>query len=282
MRRHGLTTGAISLAAALLAAVTICAQVIAAPKVNLVQRTTITLKIRPLTATPKAEPVAGAFSLEVEQGGSEEVAFQLLWPDSGSTSSVRILASETVPSGDMTHAVEIQGELTLPGGRLVQSRQTLEFRNRTTALFELFSSGGQSLILAIEAETSIETVASLTPTVGEPLLFKLEIQRVEGKRAIPLETNLLHTFIGEAVSYSFRLGSSPESDSALISLEPTRLLGGIAEIDLEITGTLPGDDGPVVLGKRERWLASSGAVTSLSFTTGEPASGYRFLVTASF
>jgi hypothetical protein len=266
---------------ALLAALAATAD--AAPKVDLVKETTITLKVRPLTAEPRGEPEGGAFSVELDGGNAVELAFDLLWPDSGSTSAVVLSAAETMPRGDMAHAVELHGALTLPGGEVVRSHRQFEFDDGgATALFELHSDGERNLILAVEAETSTETIVAGRPTVGRPVLFRLEIQRLEGERAIPLESNLMHTFIGQAVSYSFRLGGDPDSDSALVTIEPARLLGEIAELNLEVSGTLPGGEGPVVLGKRERWLASRGAATSLSFTTGEPASGYRFVVTARF
>ncbi len=254
----------------------------AAPKVDLVQQTTVALKVRPLTAALKSEPEGGAFSMELDGGNVVELAFELLWPEAGSTSSIVLRAAETIPRGDAAHAVELRSELTLPGGKLVRSHKQLEFDTAATALFELASRGGRPLILAIEAETSTETVVAGRPTVGRPVLFRLEVQRLEGERTIPLESNLLHTFIGQAVTYSFRLGGDPESDSALVTLEPARLLGEIAEINLEVSGTLPGEEGPVMLAKRERWLASRGAATSLSFTSGEPAAGYRFVVTARF
>lgn len=275
MRYRSLTAGMMLLAA-------LCGPAHAAPKVDLVQQTTITLNVRPLTAAPRSEPAGGAFSVELQGSDAVELAFELHWPEADSTSALVLRAAETVPRGDMAHAVEVHGELTLPGGKVVRSRKQFEFDGDATVLFELFNDGGRPLIVVIEAETSTETVVAARPTVGRPVLFRLEIQRLEGDTAIPLESNLLHAFFGQAVSYSFRLGSDPKSDSALVTLEPARLLGEIAEINLEVSGTLPGGEGPVVLGKRERWLASRGAATSLSFTTGEPASGYRFVVTARF
>jgi hypothetical protein len=275
MRYRSLTAGVALLAA-------LCGPADAAPKIDLVQETTVILKVRPLTAAPGSEPAGGAFSMELDGDDGVELAFELLWPEGGSTSSLVLRAAEAVPRGDMAHAVELQSELTLPGGRVVRSRKQFEFDSGATTLFELSNEGGRPLIVAIEAETSTATVVAEKPTVGRPVLFRLEIQRLEGDRAIPLESNLLHTFIGQAVTYSFRLGGDPESDSALVTLEPSRLLGEIAEINLEVSGTLPGNEGPVVLGKRERWLASRGAATSLSFTAGEPAAGYRFVVTARF
>jgi hypothetical protein len=275
MRGSILTAGV-----ALLAAV--CAQAHAAPKIDFVRHTTITLKVRPLTASPKTEPTGGAFSMVLDKADGAELELELLWPEDDSISSLVLRAVEAVPRGDMTHAVELHGKLTLPGGKVVRSRKQFEFDGGATTLFELSSEGGRPLIVAIEAETLTETTVAGKPTVGSPVLFRLEIQRLEGDRAIPLESNLLNTFIGQAISYSFRLGSDPESDSALVTLEPTRLLGGIAEINIEISGTLPGDEGPVVLGKRERWLASRDTATTLTFTVGDPPSGYRFLVTARF
>jgi len=260
----------------------LCLQAKAAPNVKFIQRTKIVLKIRPLTATPLPEPSDGAFLLEIKPGEGGESEFSILWPQELGTSRVLIRALEATPSGGQSHAVEIRGELTLPDGRLISAGQLFGFNERGTTLFELFQHEGRSLIFAIEAETEIETILPGRPTVGAPVLFKLEIQRVEGEKVVSLETNLMHTFIGEEVTYAFRLGSSPESDSALISLNPVRFLGDIAEIEIAVTGTLPGEQGPLVIGRQQQWHASRGAATSLSFASGEPLSGYRFLVSADF
>jgi len=268
--------------AACLIAGLFCVQAEAAPKVRLIQQTKIVLKIRPLTATPQTEPSDGIFPLEIKPGEGGESEFAILWPQELGASRVRFLAQEVTPRGDQSHAVEIRGELTLADGRQIRSDQLFEFDEHGTTLFELFQYEGRSLIFAIEAQTEVETVLPARPTVGAPVLFKLEIQRVQGEKVISLETNLMHTFIGEPVAYSFRLGSGPESDSALISLTPVRLLGGIAEIELEITGTLRGPEGPLILGRKQDWHASRGAATALAFVSGEPAVGYRFLISADF
>lgn len=268
--------------AALMIAGLFCGQVKAAPDVKLVQRTRILLHISPLTATALEAPADGSFPLKIdpEKGGRAE--FSVNWPQEIGVSHVLIEAAETVPTGDQSHALQIEGKLTFPDGRKIGAGQRMEFNERSTTLFELCRYEDRSLIFAIEAETEIETVLPGPPSVGAPVLFRLEIQRQEGEKRISLETDLMHTFIGEGVEYAFRLGESPESDSALISLTPVRLIGGIAEIEIEISGTLPGPEGPLVLARKQQWHASRGAATALSFVSGEPAVGYRFLVSADF
>jgi hypothetical protein len=272
----------VALIAALLAGGLVCAGAQAAPKVKLLQRTKIMIKVRPLTATAQPEPDEGAFRMEVRQGKGGETGFSVNWPQELGRSRVLIRALEAVPSGEQSHALAIEGELTFPDGHKVTNSQQFGFNERGTTLFELCRYEERSLIFAIEVETEVETVLPSRVTVGDPVQFKLEVQRVDGEKLIPLETNLMRTFIGEGVTYAFRLGSSPESDSALISLTPVRLIGAIAEIEIEISGTLPGPDGPLVLGKKQQWHASRGAATALSFASGEPPAGYRFLVSADF
>jgi hypothetical protein len=268
--------------AALMTAALICGQAETAPDVELQKRTKILLEIHPLTATHTSPTADDSFQLEVDREGSAKSEFSLLWPKDAGQSRVVVRALQTLPSAEWNHAVQIFGELTLPDGRRVHASRLIEFDERSTTLFELFRSEEQSLILAIEAETTVETVLPGRSVVGAPVLFKLEIQRVEGEETFSLETNLMRTFIGEAVAYSFRLGSTPDSDSALISLTPARLLGGIAEIEIEVSGILPGPEGPIILARKQQWHASRGAATSLSFVSGEPAVGYRFLVSADF
>jgi hypothetical protein len=268
--------------AALLIGGLFCAEAEAAPKVKFLQRTKIVAKVQPLTATAQPEPDEGSFQMEIRQGKGGETSFSVNWPQELGASRVLIRILEAVPSGEYSHALAIEGELTFPDGHKVTSSQLFEFNERGTTLFELCRYEERSLIFAIEVETEIETVLPSRVMVGDPVRFKLEVQRVEGEKMIPLETNLMRTFIGEGVNYAFRLGSSPESDSAHISLTPVRLIGEIAEIEIEISGTLPGPDGPLVLGRKQLWHASRGAATALSFASGEPPAGYRFLVSADF
>ena len=86
-----------------------------------------------------------------------------------------------------------------------------------------------------------ETSLAARPTAGVPVLLMLEIQRVVEGRSIPLETNRLSTFVGEPVSYAFRLGQESESASVRVQLTPLALYGDVAQVEMEI-GQMEADD----------------------------------------
>jgi len=220
--------------------------------------------------------------LRVDPRDGGETQFALAWPDSTSESGLKLRAAQAPPASDMDHAVDLEAELTLPSGRTVRARRRIELDSRTTVLFEIHRHDERPLTLVIEAEASQETIISRHPVVGAPVRFLLEVQRVERGRTVSLETNRLQAFEGQSVSYSFRLGDSPGAEAARVSLRPLRVSGSIVEIEVETDGKLPDGEGLLVIGRRERWVASRGTTSTLAFESGDPPSGYRILVTADF
>jgi hypothetical protein len=118
--------------------------------------------------------------------------------------------------------------------------------------------------------------------VGAPVLFQIAIERRDGGRAVPLESNRLVTFLGEGVEYSFSHGEGGGRESLRLVLTPVRLDGDVAEVEVDVTGSLPGAGGPLLLSRRERILTSRRATSSLEVTAGDPPAGYRFRITTDF
>ncbi len=100
---------------------------------------------------------------------------------------------------------------------------------------------------------------------------------------LTLEKDQLQTFVGQPVTYSFRLGQPGEAESGSVRLLPAQLVGDTLRIEVEMSGTLPDGEGSVaVISRTEQWLSSSGATSSLALETGEPPRGFRFRVTPRF
>lgn len=254
----------------------------AGPTVHFTHETSFDLKVSPINASPVEGTSPQRLQLRVEPDREGETEFALAWPDPDTVSRLKLRADRSSVPGAMDHALDLEAELTLPDGTTVRAHRRIELDDRATSLFEVYRHGERPLTLVIEAEATRETVVSRHPVAGSPILFLLEIQRVEKGRTISLETNELRTLEGQSVSYSFRLGSGPDADAARVSLKPLRVREGIVEIEVETDGRLPDGDGLVILGRRERWVASRGATSTLEFVSGEPPSGYRFLVTPVF
>lgn len=221
------------------------------------------------------------FEIRPETGGSASAV--LPWPDGGG-GSTRLALDGRGRVGDTAHSVELETVLLLPDGRRLTHRRALEMAEASTYLVELHESDGRRLLLALQAESDKRPVLQTAPTMTDrpPVRFLLEVVRVDGDRSTSLETNRLVTFVGEDAGYSFRRGEAGTAESIELSLRPVRLDGDLAEVEIEVTASLPGEPDRLILSRRETLFATRHATSSLTVASGEPASGYRFHFTADF
>lgn len=254
------------------------------PTIRVVKQDCVVLEIRPLTARQAGgtKPV----TLEVTETAPAEVELRLLWPDPGSASRLRLRATSRMPMLGFGQLIRLDAELIEPGGRTTRATRDLVFGEDSapiTALFEVARAEGKPLTLAIAGEISQRTTLLTRPVIGPPVQFLLEIEWFEGGSSVALEKNELHTFVGEAVTYSFQLGRPSEAESGSVRLLPSRLVGDTLRISVDLSGTLPDREGSVaVISRTEEWLTSSGMTFSLDLETGDPPRGYRFRVTPRF
>lgn len=248
----------------------------AVPPVEIRERERVQLEIRALDATPPGSAAAWHIDVDPESGG--ETRFELAWPEPGERVTLRIRAREIPTAPESRHLVELEAQIERSGVEGRTARRRIEFEDETTALFEVLRDPGASLTLAVVATTKPETVVKRASVAGAPIRFRLEIQRITGEEAVTLETNLLQSFVGQPVSYSFDLGS----ESGHLTLLARRVSGELAEVDVEVSGRLPGHEGPQLLSRREHWITSRGVRSTFSFEAGDPPTGYRFAVTPSF
>jgi len=256
----------------------------AAPNVTIAKREMIVLSVSPISSgDPLVSTPPAPLRLEVDPQKGARGNLEIGWPDRTSTVRLDLAATEIASSGGQDHAVALEVELTLADGSRTRSARNHAFSDRSTFLFEVYRENDRPLTLVVEADTTIETTVTTALEVGAPMLLLLEIQRVDGDSIVPLETNRLNTFVGQPVSYSFRMGDRPESESVEVRFIPQRVVGSIAEIRVELSGKLPSPRGDVhLMSRTEQWIASRGAQSALLFASGDPPRGYRFLVTAEF
>jgi len=256
--------------------------VVAEPSIHVVQRQRITLDVRPLTATTR-ESAREDFRLVVQQGVPAELELHVLWPDADRPSRLKLSATRSLTTAG--ERVQLAADLFAPDGRRSSqaTREILLTSESTTALFEIARENNRVLTLAIDAELSQETFYTAHPVIGAPVQFELEIQWVDQGQPVTLETNRLSSFVGQSVSYSFKLGETGEAESVDLRLMPARIVGDTVHIEVDVSGTLPdGDDAVAMVGRQEQWLATRNTTSALSLAEGEPPTGFVFLVTPRF
>jgi hypothetical protein len=252
------------------------------PSIHLVEREEITLTVRPLTAQV-AEGQPSSLTFDAEGGSSAELELELRWPDADSPRRLRLRAT---PRPALTGPVaRITSELIEQDGSVSAraSREMLFTTDSTTALFEVARHGDHVLTLVVAGERTRRMEYSVLPVIGKPVAFTVEIEWVKEGRGTLLETNLLQTFVGQSVGYSFRLGAPGMAQAASLRLLPLQLVGDTMRVEVDLSGTVTDEDGDVtVISRKEQWLSTRGTTSTLSLADGEPPTGFRFLVTPRF
>lgn len=249
---------------------------------SLVEEARLLLIVDLLPVDGDPGPSLGRKSLEIAPGTPTAVEWDVPWPAPGAATRLRLEGTGTPGPPGGEHAVSLQVSVSLGGGRAVHSSRSLRIPEGTTRLLDVFSEGSRRLVLALQAERTSRPVIRAGTAVGSRVRFQLEVLRVNLEQSVSLETNRLDTFVGEGVEYAFQRGQGEELESMRIFLKPLRLEGNVVELEVEVTGTLPGNPNRIVLSRHEHLLTTRGASSSFSVTAGEAPSGYRFILTPDF
>ncbi len=220
--------------------------------------------------------------IEVGPSQAESVELAVPWGRSGDSVAVRLKARLTsvVPDGDAVLLLESSSVLA-SSPPVVASRE-IRLAEEGSGLFEVFGDDARRLLLTLRGERVQRAVVRPYASVGSPVTFNITIERIDGDRVIPLETDALHTFVGQSVEYSFRQGQHEGLEAVRLALLPASVSGDLITIDAAISGALPGSEGTALVSHNERIVASRGATSRVSATAGTPPSGYRFQVTPEF
>jgi len=245
--------------------------------------THVTLRVEALTVDRGRSKSTGIVR-ESEVGPAMPATFELTvpWGPGKATVGVRLEASLTAITPNGEAVLQLAAEAAGPDGKPVRASRELRLAEEGSGLFEVFGDGERRLLLTLQSEQVARAVVRKAANVGAPVEFSIAIERVDGDRVVLLETNELHTFVGQAVEYSFRFGQDEELQAVRLSVLPVSISGDVVTIDAEISGALPGAGGTVLVSHNERIVASRQATSRLSATTGNPPAGYRFQVTPDF
>ena len=168
------------------------------------------------------------------------------------------------------------------GSPPVRTQRTYPMQDGGSQVVEVAREGEVALLVLLRAERSWRPRVRPAPSGVAPFVVNLALSRIEGERVVPLETNVLRTFIGEPVEYSFRFGVGDDEQILRVVFTPLGVTDDVADLRVQVTGKLPSTGAPVVLSRDQRLLASRGATSSLDVVAGNPPAGYRFSVTPDF
>ncbi len=253
----------------------------AAPSVAM--ETHVVLTIDAMTLEAGRSNAAGK-SLEVEIAPLKPATADLpiSWGPERRAMRVRFEARLISVSPDGEAVLSCESAVTSAGVAPVRSSREIRLSDGGSGLFEVYGEDGRRLLLTLRGELVTRAVVRPPSSIGDPVRFHVGVLRVDGESAVLLETNELNTFVGQSVEYSFRFGQDEGLQAVRLTLLPTATSGDLVTIDADISGALPGPGGTVLLSHRERIVASRGATSRVSATTGNPPAGYRFQVTPEF
>lgn len=218
---------------------------------------------------------------EVTRGTPAVVESAIPWEGASSPGSLKITARVEAGIADEPR-VQIEARFSIPGEPTVSASRPWTVRDSDSTLFPIYDASDGRIVLTLRSEVFTRPVVRALSSLGQPVRFHLEIERVLGERSVPLETNDLDTFVGEPVEYAFRRGADDTLEWLRLVLTAVRVTGDVTEVRAEVSGGLPGPTGPSMLHRTENLVSTRGATSSFAVLTGEPASGYRFRVTAQF
>src|SRR5262245_57421015 len=203
--------------------------------------TRVQLSVEALTIEGgKAVSAGGSQHTEVGPQTPGSVDFVIPWPSKGTPLKLHMdvrLASVT-PDGEAV--LKCDASVVVGGGKPVAASREIRLADEGSGLFEVFGEGERRIVLTLQGEQMERAVVRPPPTVGSPVRFDIGIERVDGERVVLLETNELHTFVGQPVEYSFRQGQDAGLEAIRLTVLPVSISGDVVTIDAEISGALPG------------------------------------------
>lgn len=255
--------------------------VVALPPVTV--ETHVVVRVRALVVEgDTTRPVGDAASGEAGPDVPARMDFRVPWGSAGATAEVHLEATLLAAPETGDALVRCTARTTPPGGSTRVASRDLRLGEDGSELFEIFGEGGRRILLGLSGEKVERAVVHRFPPVGDPVRFLVGVERVDGKSAVLLETNELHTYVGQSVEYSFRRGRDAGLESVRLDILPVSIAGDVITLDASVSGTLPGPGGPSLLSHHERIVASRRATSTLTATAGKPPAGYRFQVTPDF
>ena len=249
----------------------------------------------PVTMEPRlrldVQPVAVAGSdtrsfesrvLDIDPAGGGSIRMDLPWPDPERPSRVDLHITGVPSDHGQVHDVRVQSSVTLHGADPVAVDRMAALDEGSLRFVEIFARGDRHLTLALKVERILKPVV-LKPSGRElPVNFRLEVSRVTEQGVVALETDTLHTLIGQQVAYSFHRGEGNDLETVRLNLTPLRIRGDLLELRFELHGEIRTAASPLFLSRTETVFTGRSTVNEFRATSGDPPVGYLFSVIAVF
>ncbi len=241
------------------------------------------LRVECLAIRPDGPRTLASERLEVGAGSAGSTVLDVAWPEPGRPARVKLDVVLTGPASQWPARLAVEAHFSGPGGSEAGVARDIELGEGGSSLLEVWAREPERLVVVLTGEWTRRPLLRSAVRAARPVRLRLDIEAIRGDRGIAVETDDLATLLGEPVTYSFRRGGSGEqAESVELRATPVRIEGDIVQIEVEIAGRLPAGSSPLVLAERRRLVASRGAASALTVTTGDPPRGYRFLLTPSF
>jgi len=218
---------------------------------------------------------------EVGPSSPATIDLRVPWGPAGDTVGVRLTVKLSAASEDGV-VLECASTATSAGTPPVRAFREFRIADEGDGLFEVFGDVGRRLLLTIHAERVERPVVRGPVNPGDPVRFVIAVEGISGEHSAVLETNDVRSFVGQSVEYSFHLGQNEERESIRLVILPISITGDMMTMQVDVSGVLPGPDGPALLSRTDRIVASRRSTTPVLATVGTPPSGYRFQVTPDF
>jgi len=248
-----------------------------------VLETRVVLRVEAITVDMDHSKATGAVgSVEAGPSGPVTLDLDVPWGGVGATVAVHLVVTlgSIDPEGGVT--VRCASTATTAGHPPERASRDLRLADEGTGLFEVFGEGDRRLLLTLQGERVERPVVRKAPVLGDPVKFSIAVEGIAGERSEILQTNEVRSFVGQSVEYSFQLGPIDGRESIRLVLLPVSITGDLITIQVDIGGVLPSPEGPMMLNRTERIVASRGSTSKIAATVGTPPSGYRFQVTPDF
>lgn len=240
------------------------------------------LTVRPVVADGRDNRTFESRTVEIRQDGGGSLRLELAWPDPDAPSRVDLHFTGAPSSEGREHTVRVQSSVAVPGAADVIVDRQVNLEEGALRFVEVYARGGRHMTLALTVESVLRPVVLQPSGTESAVRFRVAVGRVTAQGVVPLETDTLHTLVGQKVSYSFRRGAGDSMETVRLDLTPQKIRGELLEVRFELRGEIRTAGSPLYLSRSETVFTGRFTAHEFRATRGDPPLGYLFTVSPVF